>query len=448
MSELPQTRYAKVGDLSIAYQVAGDGPVDLIIVPGLVSHVECFHELPGYSHMIERFTRFARVITFDKRGTGLSDRVADAPTYEDRMDDITAVLDAVGSQRAALFGISEGGPLSALFAVTYPGRTTALVTFGAIARTCVASGYPIVVDRESAKQALDAVAELWGTGAFLETVSASRAGDPDVRALWAKIERLSMSPGGFRALCQIVLDIDVRAVLPSVRMPALVLHAEGDIYPIEAARYFADHIPGARWVELRGVDHYPWFGPMDELLAEIEEFITGTRSAPEVDRVLATVLFTDIVGSTQRAAALGDRRWRELLDAHDAAVRRELARARGREIRTTGDGFFAAFDGPARAIRCAVAIREQARALGIDVRSGLHTGECERRGDDLAGIAVHIGARVAARAQAGEVLVTSTVRDLVAGSGIVFTDRGEHALAGVPDPWRLLAAGGAREARP
>ena len=441
MSELPQTRYAKAGDLSIAYQVAGEGPIDLMIVPGLVSHVECFHELPGYSRMIERFTRFARVITFDKRGTGLSDRVPDAPTYEDRMDDITAVMDAVNSERAAFFAISEGGALSALFAVTYPERTTTLVTFGAYARVCVASDYPIGVDRESAKQVLNAMAELWGTGAFLAVVSASRADDPDVRTLWARIERLSMSPGGFRALNQINLDIDVRAVLPSVRLPTLVLHAEGDIYPIEAARYFADHIPGARWVHLPGVDHYPWFGPMDEMLAEIEEFLTGTRSAPDIDRVLATVLFTDIVGSTQHAAALGDRRWRDLLDAHDATVRRELARARGREIKTTGDGFFAAFDGPARAIRCAVAIREQARALGIDVRAGLHTGECERRGDDLAGIAVHIGARVAARAQAGEVLVTSTVRDLVAGSGITFADRGEQTLAGVPDPWRLLAVG-------
>jgi class 3 adenylate cyclase len=448
MSEIPQTRYAKAGDLSIAYQVAGEGPIDLVIVPGLVSHVECFHELPGYSRMIERFTHFARVITFDKRGTGLSDRVPDAPTYEDRMDDITAVMDAVGSDRAAFFGISEGGPLSALFAVTYPGRTTALVTFGAFARVGVASDYLIGVDRESAKQALDAMAELWGTGAFLDTVSASRADDPDVRALWARIERLSMSPGGFRALCQIVLDIDVRAVLPSVRVPTLVLHAEGDVYPVAVARYVADHIPGARWVHLPGVDHYPWFGSMDELLAEIEEFLTGTRSAPDVDRVLATVLFTDIVGSTQRAAALGDRRWRELLDAHDAAVRRELARARGREIKTTGDGFFAAFDGPARAIRCAVAIREQARTLGVDVRAGLHTGECERRGDDLAGIAVHIGARVAALAQSGEVLVTSTVRDLVAGSGITFTDRGEQALKGVPEPWRLLAVSVGREVGP
>jgi class 3 adenylate cyclase len=294
------------------------------------------------------------------------------------------------------------------------------------------------MDPEIVKGGDDAWAEMWGTGDSVSFMSASRASDAEVRALWGKAERLSMSPGGLRALLRILRDIDVRCVLPSVRAPTLVIHGEGEFLSADISRYFAEHIDGARWVELPGIDHYPWFGSVEPLVAEIEEFLTGSRSEPESDRMLATVLFTDIVGSTERAAAMGDHRWRELLDAHDTAVRRELVRGGGREIKTTGDGFFAAFDGPARAVRCAQAITVNARGLGLDVRAGVHTGECEVRGDDLAGIAVHIGARVAALAGAGEVLVSSTVRDLVAGSGLEFSERGVQRLAGVPGEWRIF----------
>ncbi len=439
MQELPTTRYAQSGELSIAYQVVGEGPRDLIFVPGLVSHVEFFHELPGYSRFIQRLASFARVITFDKRGTGLSDRVADAPSYEQRMDDIHAVMSATGSERAVLFGISEGGPLCALFAATHPDRVTALVAFGPFARIPPAPDYSIGIDLEAMGQMAAAMQESWGTGASLGLFSASRANDKEAQALWAKTERLAMSPGGLQSLFQIMAEIDVRSALPSVSVPTLVLHAERDEFLAEATRYFADQIPGARFVELKDVDHYPWFGSVDTLVAEVEEFITGARTEPDVDRVLTTVLFTDIVSSTEQAAELGDQRWRERLDAHDAAVRRALIRFRGREIKTTGDGFFAAFDGPARGIRCASAITEQASGLGLEVRAGLHTGECEVRGDDLAGIAVHIGARVAALAGPSEVLVTSTVRDLVAGSGISFAERGTQQLAGVPGEWQILA---------
>jgi class 3 adenylate cyclase/pimeloyl-ACP methyl ester carboxylesterase len=433
---LKSTRYAKSGDLSIAYQVAGEGPIDLVVVPGIVSHVEAFHELPGYSRFIERLASFARVITFDKRGTGLSDRIMDAPSYEQRMDDVWAVMDAAGSERAGLFGISEGGPLGALFAATFPGRTTALITFGAFARVSWAPDYPIGIERE----AIDQLADSWGTGASLGLFSASRAQDTDARSMWARVERLAASPGGIRSLLRILGEIDVRCVLPSVAVPTLVLHAEGDVFPLEISRYLAEHIPGARWVELKGVDHYPWFGSVDPVVAEIEEFLTGVRPQPEVDRVLATLLFTDIVDSTTRAGEIGDRRWRELLERHHAVVRRELQRFRGREVKTTGDGFLATFDGPARAVRCAAAIRDAIAGIGLSIRAGLHTGECELIDRGVEGIAVHLAARVAALAGSGEVLVSSTVKDLVAGSGLSFVDRGVHVLKGIPGEWRLFAA--------
>jgi class 3 adenylate cyclase len=348
-------------------------------------------------------------------------------------------MHATGSERAALFGISEGGPLGAVFAATYPRQTRALITFGSFARLTASGDYPIGFDPQWSDQVDAPLVDFWGTGASLAIFSASHADDPKARRLWAKMERLSVSPGGLRSLLRILREIDVRSVLPSVAVPTLVFHAEGELHPVEMVRYLADHIPGARFRELSGVDHYPWFGSVEQMVAEIEEFLTGVRSEPEADRVLATVLFTDIVRSTERAAELGDRRWRELLDAHDATVRRELARARGREIKTTGDGFLAAFDGPARAIRCAVAMVQHSRSLGLEIRAGLHTGECEVRGDDLAGIALHIGARVAALAAPGEVLVTSTVRDLVAGSGLSFSERGSRSLKGVPGEWSILA---------
>jgi class 3 adenylate cyclase/alpha-beta hydrolase superfamily lysophospholipase len=437
---MSKTRYAKSGELSIAYQLAGDGPLDLIIVPGVVSHVEAFHELPGYSRFIESLARFARVITFDKRGTGLSDRVADAPIYEQRMDDILAVMDAARSERAALFGISEGGPLGAMFAASHPDRTLALVTLGAFARVLRAPDYPMGIDQETAVRLFGGFLESHGTGASLSIYSASRGEDREAQALWAKVERLSASPGGFRSLAQHIAEVDVRCVLPTVKVPTLVLHAERDIFPVEISKYFAHHIPGARWLELKGVDHYPWFGSVDLLVAEIEEFLTGARHEPDVDRILATLLFTDIVDSTARAAELGDRRWRELLEKHHALVRRQLERHRGREVDTAGDGFLATFDGPARAVRCAAAIREAVAGVGIAIRVALHAGECELIGGRVAGIAVHLGARILALAGPGDVLVSTTVKDLVAGSGLCFADRGVHTLKGVPGQWHLFAA--------
>jgi class 3 adenylate cyclase/pimeloyl-ACP methyl ester carboxylesterase len=437
----PETRYAKSGDVHIAYQILGAGPVDLVVVPGMISHVEFFHELPGYSHFLQQLGAFARVITFDKRGNGLSDRITRAATLEERMDDTRAVLDAAGSRQAVLFGISEGGPLSLVFAATYPERTRALVLCGSSARTIRTDDYIIGLDPQQWELGCDFMVEHWGQGWSLPSFAASRAGDEAARLLWAKAERLSASPGSLRAQQDFLRELDVRAILPSVRVPCLVLHGRQELFPIEMGRYLSEHIPQARLVEL-DVDHYPFFGDCTQLVAEVEEFVTGQRTERETERVLATVLFTDIVDSTTRAAALGDRRWRELLDTHDVAVRREITRARGREIKTTGDGFLAAFDGPARAIRCGLAIAAEARRIGLDVRAGLHTGECEVRGDDLAGIAVHIGARVAARAEPGEVLVSSTVKDLVAGSGLRFVDRGTHDLHGAPGEWRLFAVEG------
>jgi pimeloyl-ACP methyl ester carboxylesterase len=455
---LSQTRYAKCEDLSIAYQVVGEGPFDIVMVPGIISHVEFFYELPGYSHFIEHLASFARVITFDKRGSGLSDRVPDAPTYEQRMDDVRAVMQAAGSDRAAFFGISEGGPLSALFAATYPERVRALVAFATFARLSRALDYPMGVERDDTEALIWALLwpgtampddpeqqeaklrETWGTGATLPLMAASRRDDPRARELWGKAERLSASPGGFHALLEIIWEIDVRPVLPSVCVPTLVLHPTGDIFPQTISRYFADHIPGARFAVLEGVDHYPWFDDTHQLASEVEEFLTGARTEPEADRVLATVLFTDIVDSTARLAQVGDHRWREILDRHNDLVRRELARFRGRELDTAGDGFLASFDGPARAIRCAAAIRDAVEGLGLRIRAGLHTGECERLADRLTGIAVHTGSRVAAHAEAGEVLVSSTVKDLVAGSGLSFTDRGVHRLKGLPGEWSLFSA--------
>jgi pimeloyl-ACP methyl ester carboxylesterase len=459
MSTATTTRYAKCGDLSIAYQVVGEGPFDVVLVPGIISHVEFFHELPGYSDFIAHLASFARVISFDKRGTGLSDRVADAPTYEQRMDDVRAVMQAAGSERAALFGISEGGALSALFAATHPERVRALVVYGTFARLSRAPDYPLGFEREAEEALFWALLwpgtampddpeerearlrETWGTGVSLPLMAASRRDDPRARELCGRAERLAATPTGFRALMEIIWEIDVRAVLPSVRVPTLVLHPEGDIFPQAISRYFADHSPGARFSALEGLDHYPWFDDTRRLASQVEEFLTGARSEPEeADRVLATVLFTDIVDSTARMVEVGDQRWRELLDEHNARVRGELSRFRGRELDTAGDGFLASFDGPARAIRCAAAIRDAVAGLGLRTRAGLHTGECERLGDRLTGIAVHTGARVAAQADAGEILVSSTVRDLVAGSGLGFADRGVHRLKGVPGEWRLFAA--------
>ena len=436
----PETRYAKSGEIHIAYQVVGDGPLDLVLFPGFVSHLEYRWEDPGYSRLLGRLASFSRLITFDKRGTGLSDRTAGLDTLEQRMDDARAVMDAVGSSRAALFGWSEGGPMCALFAATYPERTTALILLGAYARRAWAEDHPWGVPPEQAPRVLEIIEREWGGPVGLEIWAPSAAADDRFRRWWATYLRLSASPGAALAIMQMNLGIDARHILPAVRVPTLIMHRAGDrLTNVSQGRYLAEHIAGAKYVELPGEDHVPWVGDVDTIADEVEEFLTGVRHGAEPDRVLATVLFTDIVRSTERAAALGDRRWRDLLDAHHAAVRRELARFRGREVHTAGDGFLATFDGPARAIRCSGAIIAAVRPLGIEVRAGLHTGEIELMGDDIGGIAVHIAARVSGLAKPGEVLVTGTVKDLVAGSGTRFTDRGTHDLKGVEDAWRLFA---------
>ena len=431
---MPETKYAKSGDVHIAYQVIGDGPTDLVCVPGFVSHVEEWWEEPRCARFFERLAAFSRLILFDKRGTGLSDRVAEVPTLEQRMDDVRAVLEAAKSERAAVFGISEGGAMSMLFAASHPERTSALVLYGTFAE--FRSWVPTPQHLEHFLQAID---QEWGTGQSLSHFAPSVADEPPFRHWWARHERAGASPGAAMALMRMNSEIDVRHVLEAIHVPTLVLHRTGDVtVSVEAGRYQAAHIRGAKYVELSGIDHLPFVGDSEAILSEIEEFLTGARPMLEPDRVLATVLFTDIVGSTSRAAELGDRQWRELLGDQRAAVRRQVDRHRGREIDTAGDGLLATFDGPARAIRCACAIRDAVRLLGLEVRAGLHTGEIELLGDGVAGIAVHIAARVAALAGAGEILTSSTVKDLVAGSGVQFSDRGSHALKGVPDQWRLF----------
>ena len=440
MASPPKTQYAKSGDLHIAYQVTGSGPLDLVFVPGFVSHLEYQWEHPWPARFFERLSSFSRLIRFDKRGTGLSDRVGGIPTLEQRMDDVRAVMDSVGVERAALFGVSDGGPMSLLFAATYPARTSALVLYGSYARRGWAPDHTFGLTEEEWQVTLDAIEKGWGKGGGIDIRAPGAAGDDSYQLWAATFQRLAASPGAALAVMEMNKEIDVRPILPAVRVPTLVLHRMGDrTIRAEQARYLAQNILGARLVELAGADHTPWVGDMDAILDEVEEFLTGARHAAETDRVLATVLFTDIVGSTERAVALGDRKWRDLLGGFYELTRRELTRFRGREVDTAGDGFFATFDGPARAILCAEAIRAAVRSLGLEVRTGLHTGECEVIGEKVGGIAVHIGARVAAQARAGEVLVSSTVKDLVAGSGLGFEDRGAHTLKGIPGEWRLYA---------
>jgi pimeloyl-ACP methyl ester carboxylesterase len=438
---VPATKYAKSGDVHIAYQVVGEGAQPLVLVPGWVSHIEYAWEEPSYSRFLQRLASFSRLILLDRRGTGLSDRVSELPSLEQRMDDVRAVMDAAGVERAALFGLSEGGPMCCTFAATYPARTSALLLYGTFARAMRAPDYPIGLPSHSMDQFQDLVEASWGTGSVsADFFAPSMAHDQAFRQSWARFERLAVSPAGIKALLRMLQATDARHVLPVIRVPTLVVHREGDrVARVAAARYIAGHIRGARYVELPGPDHFPWVGDTDAILDEVEEFVTGTRRDQEPDRILATVMFTDIVGSTERAVALGDRRWRELLDRHHAIVREQLGRFRGREIDTAGDGFLATFDGPARGVRCAGAIVREIRRLGLEIRAGLHTGECEILGDKLSGVAIHTGARVASLAGAGEVLVSSTVKDLVAGSGIAFEDRGVQHLKGLPDAWHLYA---------
>jgi class 3 adenylate cyclase len=438
-----ETRYTKSGDLHIAYQVVGEGPFDLLHIPGFVSNVEAMWDEPLLARFLRRLASFSRLILFDKRGTGLSDRVPNdrLPTLEERMDDLRAVLDAAGSEQAALLSHSEGGNLAVLYAATYPERTRALVTTGMFAARVWSPEYPWAPTPEQRERTIEALEREWGTPSPLVDLVPSRANDRAFMERFAAYARRSASPGAAAALMRMNTEIDVRAVLPTITVPTLVIHHTDDRDAnVEEGRWIAAQIPRARFLELPGEDHLPWVGDQDRLLDEVEEFLTGARPVREPDRVLATVLFTDIVGSTQRAAELGDRRWRELLEVHESAVRRELARYGGREVDTAGDGFLATFDGPARAIRAACAIRDSVRGLGIELRAGVHTGECELANGKVRGIAVHTGARVAALAGPGEVLVSSTVRDLVAGSGISFEERGEHELKGVPGTWRVYAA--------
>ena len=437
-----ETRYAKCGGLSIAYQVVGNGPIDLVVIPIWVSHLEYAWEEPSLARFYRRLASFSRLILFDKRGTGLSDRVAEAdlPTLEERMDDVGAVMDAAGSERAALFGMHEGGAMSALFAAAHPERVSALVAFGMFASRLEAPGYPWGWSPERRREWLAEMEATWGGPVGLAAVAPSVVGDEQFARWWSTYLRLGSSPGAAVALARMNSDIDIRNVLPAVRVPTLLLHRTDDRrVAIDEARWIAGQIPDARLVELPGEDHLAWVGEQDALLDEVEEFLTGARSGPAPDRVLATVLFTDIVGSTEHAVRLGDGEWRELVDRHDRVVRGVLERWRGRELDTAGDSFLAEFDGPARAIRCAAEIVSRVRDLGLEVRAGVHTGEVERTGSAIRGIAVHIGARIAAKASAGEVLVSQTVKDLVAGSGLAFDDRGEHELKGVPDSWRLFA---------
>lgn len=437
---IPETRYTWSDDVSIAYQVFGEGPPDIVVVPGWLSNLDLFWEEPSFVRFFQGLASFSRVLLFDKRGTGLSDRTTDSPTLEERMDDVRAVMDAVGSERATLFGYSEGGPMCALFAATYPERTQALVMNGSYARKRFAEDYPIGASDEEIQEFFDLLPREWGGPLWLETIAPSVATNPSFRSWWAKFLRGSGSLATATEISRMGYEIDIRHLLASIHVPTLVLHATGDrSTSIENGRYLASSISGASLVELDTEDHLPATSCPEQILAEIQRLVTGQHQLHDVDRVLATVLFTDIVDSTTLAAKLGDTPWRDLLEAHHSAIRHELAVHRGREVKSTGDGFHAVFDGPARAIRCGCAIQEAVKRIGVSVRVGMHTGECELRSDQIEGVAVHIAARVAGLAQGGEVLVSQTVKDLVAGASFNFQDRGVHALKGVPDEWRILA---------
>ncbi len=430
-----QIRYARSGDVHIAYRTFGEGPRDIVLVPGTISHVELLWDLPSNQHLLKRLTAFARVIVFDKRGQGLSDRVAEM-TLDERIDDVRAVMDAAGSERATIYGWSEGGPTCLMFAAAYPQRASNLVLYGSFASQRDESW---MVTPEVYESFLNHLINHWGSGGMLRWYAPSRSDDPVFVQWFSAIERAVASPGYIRTLLTVAYEGDVRDLLPSVQAPTLILHRAGDkLVRVGAGRYLAGHIPGAKYVEIPGDDHLVVDKETQDVIAdEIEQFITGARQRLQSDRVLATVMFVDVVGSTERAAELGDERWHQLLASYYATMQGELLAFRGREVDRAGDGVFATFDGPARAIRCACAIREKVRLLGLRVRIGLHTGECELIGKGVGGIAVHIGARVSAKAGADEVWVSSTVKDLVAGSGIKFTDRGVHVLKGVPDEWRL-----------
>jgi pimeloyl-ACP methyl ester carboxylesterase len=428
---LPATRYAVSGDVNIAYQTMGDGPIDIIIVPGIVSHVEFLHELAGYTAFLRRLAKFARVVTFDKRGQGLSDRISGTPSLEQRIDDVRAIMDDIGSGQAVLMGFSEGSPMSALFAATHPDRVSHLVLAGGFAKSY------------STPEMVEQRLMLWGTGAMIKQLMPEQAENPEAVAQFAKFQRLSASPGTYRAYGLLNTLIDVRPILPSVRVPTLVLHRRTDtLVPVEYGRSLAAQIPGAKYIEYPDGGHAFWTGDVETLLGDIEEFVTGHRESASTDleRVLATVLFTDIVDSTRSAAEMGDQTWRRLLDNHDQLAKQMIEKHRGILIKSTGDGVLATFDGPGRAVRCALAFGTAAQQIGLPLRAGLHTGEIEIRGKDIGGIAVHAAARVMAQSLPTEVLVSRVVTDLVAGAGLKFSERGSHELKGLPGRWDLFAA--------
>lgn len=438
----PGVRYAHSGELSIAYEVRGDGPLDLVFAPGFVSHLEWDRLEPSYQRFRDRLASFSRLVIHDKRGTGLSDPVASVGTMQDRVDDLRAVLDAAESRQTAFLAISEGAEIALLFAAQYPERTRALVLYGATARAMTGPGYPYGFSEATLTGMLDGFLETWGQATAVSFLAPSRADDPAFLSWFAAFERVGASPAMARMMFEVWVRSDIRGILGTIRVPTLVVHRRGDrLVPVGAGRYLAEHIPGARFVELEGEDHLPFVGETEPLLAEVEEFLTGTRPPePVADRVLAAVLFVDVAGSTALAARIGDAAWAATRAAFLTAVRVELAHYSGTEIDAAGDGVFATFAGPARAVRCAVAIRRAVEALGIEVRVGLHVGEVEL--DDrggVSGLAVHIGARIMAEAQPGEVLVSGTVKDLVTGSGLAFTERGERTLKGVPGTWPVFA---------
>jgi class 3 adenylate cyclase len=439
-----ETRYARSGELWIAYQVIGDGDIDLLWAPGWMTHLEEGWRLPGYDRFLESMASFSRLILFDRRGTGLSDRVLTLGSFEELMEDITAVLDAAGSERTAMWGGAEGGPMCMLYAATYPSRVSHLILTSTFARRSWAPDFPHGLTEEMKAAVAASYRELWGRAPFgLRLAAPSVADDPILRRVYSKYLRYAATPGMALRWFLHTAEIDVRHVLSAIRMPVLIQHATHDqLVPVELGRDLASRLPHARFMEVGGADHAPIAANVDEWIDEAQEFLTGSRSPVDPERVLATVLFTDIVGSTERAADVGDRAWRALLVRHRAVVRDRLEQFRGREVDTAGDGFLALFDGPARAVRCALAIAGDNRRFGLEIRAGLHTGEVELIGDDVGGIAVHIGARVAGLAGPSEVLVSSTVKDLVVGSGLHFEDRGAHALKGVPDQWHVYAASG------
>ncbi|HSF94576.1 MAG TPA: adenylate/guanylate cyclase domain-containing protein [Thermohalobaculum sp.] len=440
MLTMPETRYARCGTISIAYQVFGEGPVDLVLVPGWISNLDVMWEEPRLAAWLRQLGSFARVILFDKRGTGLSDRVTDTPMLEERMEDVRAVMEAVGSRQAALVGYSEGGPMCALFAATYPEMARAVVMIGSYPRRFRAEDFPIGPTEQEHEEFVAAIAANWGTHFALDIRAPSMQGDPRFQAWWSRYLRSGTSPTAAEALTRANGQIDIRAILPTIRVPVLLLHATGDqTCPVGCSRYMAERIPGARLVEIDSDDHLPWLEGGEVILREVEAFLTGERHAAAADRVLSTIMFTDIVGSTDILAETGDANWRALRSAHDEAVRGNLAAFNGREMNTMGDGFLALFDGPARAVRCAQNLCADAKRVGVSLRIGLHTGECELRGSDVSGLAVHTASRIADMAPTDGVLVSRTVRDLVAGSGLRFEPAGVHRLKGVPEEWQLYS---------